>query len=323
MNTSTLKSVAATPVGAPAKRRPLDAIVAGRIKAPWRIVLYGAEKVGKSTFASGAPSPIWLGADSGTEHLDIKRMPAPTTWADALDSVADVEARGKALGFSTLVIDPVGWLEPLIHVDVTGDPSVPLEKWAGGYGRGIAAAFDRWRALVRHLERVHDAGLNVLLIGHATVRSFNDPEGPGYDRYELDVKVKGASGLLRQWADAILFAKREVYGKQEAGGAKAKAFGSAAHMLHTKFSPAFDAGNRWTLPEVLPLSWAAFSAALEKGETEADELRKRIDAGLAELGDPTAAATVRGWIADKTYDLAEVANAVEAKLAEARAKKEG
>jgi hypothetical protein len=323
MNTSTLKSVAATPVGASAKRRPLDAIVAGRIKAPWRIVLYGAEKVGKSTFASGAPAPIWLGADAGTEHLDIKRLPAPASWADALDSVADVEARGKALGFATLVIDPVGWLEPLIHVDVTGDPSVPLEKWAGGYGRGIAAAFDRWRALVRHLERVHDAGLNVLLIGHATVRSFNDPEGPGYDRYELDLKVKGASGLLRQWADAILFAKREVYGKQEAGGAKAKAFGSAAHMLHTKFSPAFDAGNRWTLPEVLPLSWAAFSAALEKGETEADELRKRIDAGLAELGDPTAAATVRGWIADKTYDLAEVANAVEAKLAEARAKKEG
>ncbi len=316
------KLTSAKPDSAPAKRRPLDAVVEGRIKAPWRIVLYGAEKVGKSTFASGAPAPIWLGADSGTEHLDIKRMPAPTSWADVIESVVDVEQRGFAAGFRTLVIDPVGWLEPLVHLDVTGDPAVPLEKWGGGYGRGPAAAFDRWRALVRHLERVHAAGLNILLIGHAMVRPFSDPEGPGYDRYELDLKVKGAAGLLQQWADAILFAKREVYAKLEPGATKAKAFGSAAHMLHTKYSPAYTAGNRWTLPESLPLSWAAFAAALSKSETEANAILGRIEAGLDELGDPAATATVRGWIESKTYDLAEVANAVEAKLAEARAKKE-
>lgn len=307
-------------VPAPKRRMSLDAVREGRIKAPFRALLYGPEKVGKSTFAAGAPSPIWLGADSGTEHLDIKRLPTPESFKDVLDGLDEVATRGASKGFETLVVDPVGWLEPLMVLDFTRDPSANLATWGGGHGAGYQALGDRYRMLINGAERVWKAGLNVILIAHATVKVFNDPEGPGYERYELAVDKRGA-GPLKQWVDAILFAKQEAFGKTDEQK-KTKAYGSAARMLHTQWSPAYDAGNRYTLPASMPLSWDAFASALAKGETEAAALREQIEAGLRELADPEIAKKVRGYLADAKYDVADIANSVAAKLGEKRAQQE-
>jgi hypothetical protein len=298
----------------------LDAVREGKIKVPFRLMLYGPEKAGKSTFAAGAPSPIWLGADSGTEHLNIKRLPSPETFRDVMEGLDEVATRGRSLGFETLVVDPIGWIEPMMVLDITGDAQVNLAKWGGGHGAGYIALGDRYRMLINGTERVWKAGLNVILIAHATVKMFNDPEGPGYERYELAVDKRGA-GPLKQWVDAILFAKQEAFGKVD-DQKRAKAYGSAAHMLHTKWSPAYDAGNRYTLPETMPLSWDAFASALAKGEIEAAALREQIEGGLRELADPEIEKKVRGYLADPRYDVAEIANSVAAKVGEKRAKEQ-
>lgn len=309
------------PNGTAAKRRmSLDAVREGKIKVPFRLMLYGPEKAGKSTFAAGAPSPIWLGADSGTEHLNIKRLPSPETFRDVMEGLDEVATRGRSLGFETLVVDPIGWIEPMMVLDITGDAQVNLAKWGGGHGAGYIALGDRYRMLINGTERVWKAGLNVILIAHATVKMFNDPEGPGYERYELAVDKRGA-GPLKQWVDAILFAKQEAFGKVD-DQKRAKAYGSAAHMLHTKWSPAYDAGNRYTLPETMPLSWDAFASALAKGEIEAAALREQIEGGLRELADPEIEKKVRGYLADPRYDVAEIANSVAAKVGEKRAKEQ-
>jgi hypothetical protein len=309
---------------APAKRRmSLDNVVQGRIKSPFRIVLYGPEKVGKSTFAAGAPSPVWLGADVGTEHLDIKRLPVPQSWRDVLEACTEVEERGLSLGFKTLVVDPIGWLEQFVHVDVTGDANVPLKTWGGGFGAGFSAAVDRWRVFIKALERVRAAGLNIILIGHATVKKFEDPEGPGYERYEIALENKAVAGVLKQWADHILFAKRESFGKVDPTSKKAKAFGSAARMLHTEWTPAYDAGNRAELPPEMPLSWDAFATALASGEKRVEELRAQIEEGLRELADAEVEQKVRAWLNERSFSIGDIANAVAAKLGEKRAQQAG
>ena len=68
-------------------RMTLAAVKKGRIKQPLRVIVYGQEGVGKSTFAACAPSPIFLCAESGTNHLDIARFPAPEQWSDVFDAV--------------------------------------------------------------------------------------------------------------------------------------------------------------------------------------------------------------------------------------------
>lgn len=304
----------------PKRRMSLDAVREGRIKAPFRLLCYGPEKVGKTTFACGAPNAIHMGADSGTEHLNIKRMPSPETFKDVMEGFEEVASRGKSKGFETLVVDPIGWIEPMMIQDFTGSPTGNLATWGGGHGAGYNALGDRYRLFLSGAERVWKAGMNVILVAHATVKVFNDPEGPGYERYELAVDKRGA-GPLKQWVDAILFCKREAFGKTDEQK-KTKAYGSAAHMLHTKWSPAYDAGNRYTLPETMPLSWDAFASALAKGEVEAAALREQIEAGVRELGDPEIEKKVRAYLADPRMDVADIANSVAAKLGEKRAQHE-
>lgn len=328
MNVTQIQSPAFAPKPA-VKRMTFANVKKGKVKTPLRALVYGAEKVGKSTFAAGAPKAIWLGKDSGTEHLDIERLPQPETWRDVLDGLAEVEANGFASGYRTLVVDPIGWLEPLAALDVTGDPSVSLAMWGGGFGKGFGAALDRWRMFIKGTERVWQTGMNVIFIAHAHVKKFDDPEGAGYERYELALENKAVAGLLKQWVDAILFARREAYGKVDPNTKRAKAYGSSARMLHTEWSPAYDAGNRFSLPTELPLSWPVFAEALERGQARNDELLAQIEAGLRELCDPEVEKKVRGWIEQRTFDIAEIANAVASKLGEHRtqdvgeSKKEG
>jgi hypothetical protein len=49
--------------------------------------------------------------------------------------------------------------------------------------------------------------MHVLMIGHAQIRSFQDPNLPSaYDRYQLKINDKVAA-LVREAADAVLFAR--------------------------------------------------------------------------------------------------------------------
>ena len=38
-------------------------------------LIYGTDGVGKSTLCSHAPNPIFVGAEKGTEQLDVARFP--------------------------------------------------------------------------------------------------------------------------------------------------------------------------------------------------------------------------------------------------------
>jgi hypothetical protein len=49
--------------------------------------------------------------------------------------------------------------------------------------------------------------MHVLMIGHAQIKSFQDPDLPSaYDRYQLKINDKAAA-LVREAADAVLFAR--------------------------------------------------------------------------------------------------------------------
>jgi len=293
----------------------------GVLDSPLRILIYGGEKVGKSSFASGAPSPLWLGADAGTDHLNIRRMPQPESFREVLEGIAEVTANGKAEGIETLVLDPLNWFEALVVADVVGDSGKSLAEWGGGYGRGASAALDRWRQIKNALEAAWHAGLNVILCAHSHVKKFEDPEGPGYERYELAMN-REAAGLFKQWVDAILFARPDTFGKVDPTTKKIKAYGSSTRMLYTELHPAYDAGNRWRLPAELPLSWQAFIEAKTQGQKQIASLHVQIDEGLRELGDAEVERKVRAMLADPNVDVAAVAEAVAEKLA-AQAKSVG
>src|SRR5579871_2912516 len=85
-------------------RMSLANVRKGILAAPLRVLLYGVEGVGKSTFAMRAPAPIFLGKENGTEELPVARLPEPQTWDEVLEGIALLQ--NSDTEYKTLVIDP-------------------------------------------------------------------------------------------------------------------------------------------------------------------------------------------------------------------------
>ena len=139
--------------------------------------------------------------------------------------------------------------------------------------------------------------MQVVLLGHSQVKIFKNPEGEDYDRYQLKVHHQ-AGGLLKEWCDAVLFANYETYAKGEKDSrgklkGKAKGISTGARLVHTVRTAAYDAKNRFGLPEELPLSYADFHAAALAGEpADVDDLISEVKRKAAELGGETEKQTL-------------------------------
>ena len=78
--------------------------ITGILNTPVKVVLYGPEGIGKSTFASHFPDSVFIDTEGGTKRLNVARLPQPTSWAMLLDEVAEVR---KALEDGCNEIDMV------------------------------------------------------------------------------------------------------------------------------------------------------------------------------------------------------------------------
>jgi hypothetical protein len=87
--------------------------------------------------------------------------------------------------YETVVIDSLDWLERLIFDKVCTENNVDnIEKAGGGYGKGYMLAVTKWRELLTSLDVLrNDRNMVVILLAHAKVERFEDPESTPYDRY--------------------------------------------------------------------------------------------------------------------------------------------
>lgn len=58
-------------------------VSSGVIHAPVKVVLYGPEGIGKSTFAAKFPSPVFIDTEGGTKKLNVNRLPQPTSCTES------------------------------------------------------------------------------------------------------------------------------------------------------------------------------------------------------------------------------------------------
>lgn len=235
-------------------------VSSGVVAAPVKVVLYGPEGIGKSTFAARFPDPVFIDTEGGTKRLDVRRLPAPTSWAMLLDEVAEV-GRG-AVPCATLVVDTADWAERLCIDAVCSQYKVKgIEDF--GFGKGYTYVKEAFGKLLDALEEVVGSGRNVVVTAHATTGPFNQPDAMGsYDRWQMKTS-KQVAPLLREWCDMLLFANYKTVVEKSGGGqgAKNKASGGK-RVLYTTHHPCWDAKNRFALPDELPLDYAAIAACI-------------------------------------------------------------
>lgn len=240
---------------------------------PPRIVLCGVEKIGKSTFAAGAPSPIFLAVkgEEGIDALNVARTPVIESYQNLLDAIEMLAE--QAHEYETVVIDSVSTLEPLVWEHLCKTAGVDsIEKVGGGFGKGYVEAVSLWRDIMAGLDYLRDEkNMGTILIGHVVVRTFTDPLSESYDAYEMDIHKKAASSIFR-WSDCILFANNKVAVRVDDAGKK-KGVQRAERVLFTQRRPAHMGGGRGIygqLPYELDLDFGAFADAIEKATKQGE-----------------------------------------------------
>ncbi len=254
----------------------MERIQSGRQPMPPRLFLYGVEGIGKSTLAANAPRPIFVQTEDGLGEIECAKFPLAQTVDDILAALAELNAADHE--YQTVVVDSLDWTERLIFDAVCREYRVvSIEKADGGYQRGYVHALSYWRKVVDALNALRvGKGMAVIMIAHAKVEKFEDPEASTYDRYSPRLH-KHACALLTEWSDAVLFATRKFRTEIEDRGfgrERTIAVGIGAdggeRILRCVGSPACVAKNRYGLPAELPLSWPALMASLS-GETPSEK----------------------------------------------------
>ncbi|MDR2761472.1 MAG: ATP-binding protein [Planctomycetaceae bacterium] len=226
----------------------LETIHSGKRQSPPRILVYGTEGIGKSTFASTSPNPIFIPTEDGLDNIDCAKFPLCKTFVEVM-SYIDV-LQNESHDYRTIIIDTVDWLERLIWDFTCQQYRVEnIERVDGGYGKGYTIVLTHWRRFVESLRNLRDQkNMIVVLLAHAQVRTHSDPESTAFDTF-LPKLHKNANAILCEWCDAILLATREF------GAAKGET-GGGQRILRCAPSPVGIAKNRFGLPEVLPMNWS-------------------------------------------------------------------
>lgn len=247
----------------------LQSIESGRSNRPRRVMVYGVHGIGKSTFGAMAPKPVFIQTEDGLANIETARFPLAESFDDILAAIMALYSDQHE--FQTVVVDSADWLEQLIWKEVIrrrpttdrGRDITSIEDY--GFAKGYTYALDVWREVLDGLNALrNERGMMVILIAHAKIERFENPETDAYDRYSPRLN-KHASALIQEWCDEVLFATYKVHTKQTEEGfdkTRTRGIGTGDRIIRTTERPAHMAKNRLSLPEEMPLNFAAYAEHL-------------------------------------------------------------
>lgn len=237
-------------------------IVNGRIDRAIKVVIYGSEGIGKSTFASQFPDPLFIDTEGGTAQMDIRRIEKPQSWDELINIVTEVAKEDVC---QTLVLDTADWAEQLcVDYLCTKYKQNSIESF--GYGKGYTYLSEEFGRLLKALDLVIASGKHVVITAHAKMRKFEQPDEMGaYDRWEMKLS-KQVAPLLKEWCDMLLFLNYKTYvvtsenNTQKAQGGK--------RVMYTSHHPCWDAKNRHGLSDEMDLSFSGIAHLFQKAKAE-------------------------------------------------------
>lgn len=239
-------------------------IIRGKLPSAKKVVIYGPEGIGKSTFASKFPDPVFIDTEGSTKDMDVARFETPTSWQMLIDQIRYVKANPGIC--KTLVIDTADWAEQMCVKDICDrNGKKGIEDF--GYGNGYVYAKEEFGRFLNSLSEVVDAGVNVVITAHAQIRKFEQPDEMGaYDRYELKLGKKTSSQtspLVKEWADMLLFANYKTMSVSvDDKGKKHKAQGGR-RVMYTSHHPCWDAKNRYGLSDEIAFEYESIRHIIE------------------------------------------------------------
>ena len=298
----------------------------GGEKKPPRIVIYGPPKVGKTTFGSAAPAPIFVTTEDGVSNVPVDQYPKAESWDDVVNNLTEI-AKGPH-SFRSVVVDTLNGAAELCARKLCATlygGRWEAQKGAEGflsYGKGWAAVSEEMRQVLPLLDACRDRGMTVLLLAHTGLLNVKNPIYGEFQKFapELDKRVWAR---FSAWADIIGRADYDyvVVGARPEEGKRGRAAGSNTRVLIFGGSAAEDAGCRvgYELPEQIGFMWEEFASLLGGKGTMVDSVRSGWSVLTPEEAGKTLAflgvTSLEAIDSAAPQKLAQIANRLKAKSA--------
>lgn len=315
-------------------------ITKGIISKPVKVCVYGVEGIGKTTFASHFPEPLFFDLDKGSAQLDVSRVTDITSWPLLMSNIKEVYDNPTIC--KTLVIDTADAAERMCIDYICGKFNKKgIEDF--GYGAGYTYLVEEFARFLVQLDACIGQGINVVVLAHAVLKTVTLPEEMGtYDHWELKLSSKTTNKvapLVKEWADLLLFANYKTILIEDGTRKKAAGGKRIIYTTHTTFA---DAKNRFSLAEELPFDYNEIARLIPNGaapgvkpmqekkqEAKQKTVKKLEPESTAPIKKPTvqiqdtaapATSTVNATL-QKVYDLMKQENITEEQIRKAVAMK--
>jgi len=248
----------------------LKQIETGKKQKPRRVLFYGTHGVGKSTWASQAPEPIFIQTEDGLDDIGASRFPLAGHLSEVMDMLR--ELYGSEHKYKTLIIDSLDWLERLVWEAVCQEKNCnAIDDGRLSYGKGYQYAIYKWEEIKVALDFLRSKKLmHIILISHSKVEKYNNPTGDDYDRYSPKLNKK-ATSFWCEWADEVFFSnfKINVLPKENPKSLeKQKAVGEGRRVVYTNERPAYLAKNRLGIKDNIEMTWEAYASYFTNNKKE-------------------------------------------------------
>lgn len=264
-------------------------IIRGKQHKALRVLIYGVEGVGKTTLAAQFPDPLFIDCEGGTDYMDnVSRFPRPTSWQQLIMEVQQVIQDPSCC--RTLVIDTIDWAESKAIEMICAQYQVKgIEDF--GWSKGYTYLHEEIGRLLNLLNDVRDRGINVVLTAHMNIRTVTLPDEQGaYDRYELKLKTAkngNNSQLVKEWADMVLFLNYKQFVIEDSKTKKTKVTGGRLRVMYANHTAAWDAKNRFGLPDELPLEFSAIAHLFQTEKTAEEKVKELFGSENVQVVDHT------------------------------------
>ena len=245
-----------------------ELIQTGKKRKAVSLALHGVHGIGKTTFGTKVPHPIFISGEEN-EEIDSARFPKCRTWPEFLKYLEWV--RDTRHPYKSLVIDTLDSIENLLWKHILDDDrSDDMATARGGFGKGYTYATQKFTEMRdEYLVPIRERGINIILLCHSAKNKIEDPLTLAtYDKQELKLyrngKGMGTYTVISEWVTIILFANFVVHTVKDKNSAKEYAVGEGERRMFTNPRPAYDAKNRYGLPHELPLEWNVVEEGIDR-----------------------------------------------------------
>lgn len=247
----------------------LGSVTSGIQQTGQRFVIAGVEKIGKTTFACGAPGPLLVPLEVGFAAMSIPKTRMPTSFGEVMGLIGEIKQAcmaGRA-PCQTLIFDTGTALERLIDLQtIADDPKSAQQKMTmetahGAYGKAYAYSNMLFDKMLKELDELALYGnINIVITAHVFASRGIDPIHGEYDTFDLllhspkNQKTHGKREMLTQWADLVGLLYEPMFVSKGEGETMARGQSlGRGRVMGVSRTPSYVAGNRYGLNGEIPI----------------------------------------------------------------------